>query len=108
MLHVTPPMGPPDVLVNSCVSDEIGWVDVDKETLQHKKYPNVFGIGDCTNLPTSKTAAAVGEVAHVCVCVCCNEKYGSGSEIFLVSYSGGLDFSYFELCKRPVSPGIMN
>ncbi|NXR78510.1 SQOR protein, partial [Pycnonotus jocosus] len=59
MLHVTPPMGPPAVLINSPVSDEKGWVDVDKETLQHKKYPNVFGIGDCTNLPTSKTAAAV-------------------------------------------------
>ncbi|KAM5172389.1 sulfide:quinone oxidoreductase, mitochondrial [Mantella aurantiaca] len=59
MLHVTPPMGPQDVLVNSPVADAAGWVDVDKETLQHKKYPNVFGIGDCTNLPTSKTAAAV-------------------------------------------------
>lgn len=59
MLHVTPPMGPPDVLVNSPVADAGGWVDVNKETLQHKKYPNVFGIGDCTNLPTSKTAAAV-------------------------------------------------
>lgn len=60
MLHVTPPMSPPDVLKTSPVADSAGWVDVDKETLQHKKYPNVFGIGDCTNLPTSKTAAAVG------------------------------------------------
>lgn len=69
MLHVTPPMGPPAVLINSPVSDENGWVDVDKETLQHKKYPNVFAIGDCTNLPTSKTAAAVGKVAYVSLCV---------------------------------------
>lgn len=53
-------MSPPDVLKTSPVADSAGWVDVDKETLQHKKYPNVFGIGDCTNLPTSKTAAAVG------------------------------------------------
>ncbi|NWZ43316.1 SQOR protein, partial [Brachypodius atriceps] len=65
MLHVTPPMGPPAVLINSPVSDENGWVDVDKETLQHKKYPNVFGIGDCTNLPTSKTAAAVAAQSAV-------------------------------------------
>ncbi|XP_030312577.1 sulfide:quinone oxidoreductase, mitochondrial isoform X3 [Calypte anna] len=65
MLHVTPPMGPPDVLINSPVSDEVGWVDVDKETLQHKKYPNVFGIGDCTNLPTSRTAAAVAAQSGV-------------------------------------------
>uniref|UniRef100_A0A2K5MNR4 Sulfide:quinone oxidoreductase, mitochondrial n=1 Tax=Cercocebus atys TaxID=9531 RepID=A0A2K5MNR4_CERAT len=62
MLHVTPPMGPPDVLKTSPVADAAGWVDVDKETLQHKRYPNVFGIGDCTNLPTSKTAAAVGKI----------------------------------------------
>uniref|UniRef100_A0A3Q3FH67 Sulfide:quinone oxidoreductase, mitochondrial n=1 Tax=Labrus bergylta TaxID=56723 RepID=A0A3Q3FH67_9LABR len=34
-------------------------VDVNKENLQHNRYPNVFGIGDCTNLPTSKTGAAV-------------------------------------------------
>ncbi|XP_001367951.2 sulfide:quinone oxidoreductase, mitochondrial [Monodelphis domestica] len=59
MLHVTPPMGPPDVVRESPVADAAGWVDVDKETLQHKKYPNIFGIGDCTNLPTSKTAAAI-------------------------------------------------
>ncbi|XP_037358312.1 sulfide:quinone oxidoreductase, mitochondrial isoform X1 [Talpa occidentalis] len=59
MLHVTPPMSPPDVLKTSPVADAAGWVDVDKDTLQHKKYPNVFGIGDCTNLPTSRTAAAV-------------------------------------------------
>lgn len=65
MLHVTPPMGPQDVLVNSPVADAGGWVDVDKETLQHKKYPNVFGIGDCTNLPTSKTAAAVAAQSGV-------------------------------------------
>ncbi|KAM9312954.1 sulfide:quinone oxidoreductase, mitochondrial [Gastrophryne carolinensis] len=65
MLHVTPPMGPVDVLVNSPVADAGGWVDVDKETLQHKKYPNVFGIGDCTNLPTSKTAAAIAAQSAV-------------------------------------------
>ncbi|XP_069481049.1 sulfide:quinone oxidoreductase, mitochondrial isoform X2 [Ambystoma mexicanum] len=65
MLHVTPPMGPPDALANSPVSDAVGWVDVNKETLQHKKYPNVFGIGDCTNLPTSKTAAAVAAQSAV-------------------------------------------
>ncbi|XP_019359694.1 PREDICTED: sulfide:quinone oxidoreductase, mitochondrial [Gavialis gangeticus] len=65
MLHVTPPMGPPAVLLNSPVSDAAGWVDVDKETLQHKKYHNVFGIGDCTNLPTSKTAAAIAAQSGV-------------------------------------------
>lgn len=61
MLHVTPPMGPNLVIKDSLLADEGGWLDVNKENLQHKKYPNVFGIGDCTNLPTAKTAAAVGK-----------------------------------------------
>ncbi|XP_068595136.1 sulfide:quinone oxidoreductase, mitochondrial isoform X2 [Brachionichthys hirsutus] len=59
MLHVTPPMGPNSTVKGSPLSDEAGWLDVDKYNLQHRRYANVFGIGDCTNLPTSKTGAAV-------------------------------------------------
>lgn len=60
MLHVCPPMSAPAVL-RKCpeLTDASGYLSVDKNTLQHTKYKNVFGIGDCTNLPTSKTAAAV-------------------------------------------------
>ncbi|XP_062318637.1 sulfide:quinone oxidoreductase, mitochondrial [Osmerus eperlanus] len=65
MLHVTPPMGPTAVLKGSLLSDASGWLDVDKDNLQHKKYPNVFGIGDCTNLPTAKTGAAVAAQSSV-------------------------------------------
>nr|XP_032824463.1 sulfide:quinone oxidoreductase, mitochondrial [Petromyzon marinus] len=65
LLHVTPPMGPVNVLKGSAVADAAGWVDVDKGTLQHKRYPNVFGIGDCTNIPTSKTAAAIAAQSAV-------------------------------------------
>jgi len=60
LLHVTPPMGPSDVLAeNKDLADPAGFLSVDKETLQHTKYPNIFGIGDCTNVPTAKTAASV-------------------------------------------------
>lgn len=65
MLHVTPPMGPPAVLKGSSLEDGAGWLDVNKDTLQHKTYNNVFGIGDCTNAPTSKTAAAVAAQSGV-------------------------------------------
>ena len=41
--------------------NEAGFVDVNKGTLQHTKYDNIFAIGDCSSLPTSKTAAAVGK-----------------------------------------------
>ena len=56
-------MSAPDVLKNapSSLVDGAGFLNINKHTLQHVNYPNVFGIGDCTNLPTSKTAAAVGK-----------------------------------------------
>lgn len=59
MIHVTPPMGPPDCLLGSPISDGNGFVDVDKITMRHKKYPNIFALGDCANSPNGKTAAAV-------------------------------------------------
>lgn len=59
MIHVTPPMGPPNCLLGSPISDQNGFVDVEKTTMRHKKYPNIFAIGDCANSPNGKTAAAV-------------------------------------------------
>lgn len=58
-IHVTPPMGPADCLLGSPISDQAGFVDVDKVTMRHKKYNNIFAIGDCSNSPNGKTAAAV-------------------------------------------------
>lgn len=59
LLHVVPPMSAPDFIKQSPLANADGWVDVDKNTLRSTKYGNVFGIGDCTNTPNSKTAAAV-------------------------------------------------
>lgn len=63
MLHVTPPMSSPSILrANKALTNEAGYLSVDRSTLQHTSFPNIFGIGDCTSLPTSKTAAAVGRL----------------------------------------------
>ena len=67
MIHVTPPMGPPDFIKNSPLADSAGWVDVNKSTLQHNKYQNVFGLGDASSLPTSRTGAAIRKQAPVLV-----------------------------------------
>ena len=67
MIHVTPPMGPPDIVQSSSLANSAGWVDVDKYTLQHPKFPNIFPIGDCSGLPTSKTGAAIRKQAPVLV-----------------------------------------
>ena len=58
-------MRPQDVIKNSPLADANGFVDVNKETLQHKKYPNIFGLGDCTNIPTGKTAAAIAAQSDI-------------------------------------------
>jgi sulfide:quinone oxidoreductase len=60
MLHVCPPQASPEALKKSKLADPAnGFLNVDKHSLQHVVYKNVFGIGDCTNVPTAKTAAAV-------------------------------------------------
>lgn len=85
-IHVTPPQSAPDFIKDSPLSileiDEnsgtpcmpghhttsfMGWVDVDKNTLQHKRYPNVFSCGDVANTPNAKTGAAVRKQAPVLV-----------------------------------------
>ena len=67
MLHATPYQSPPAVVKDSALANEGGWVDVHQHTLQHNKYPNVFGLGDAGSTPNSKTAAAVRKQAPVVV-----------------------------------------
>ncbi len=58
-IHVVPPMGPPKALVDSLLGWQKGtakgWLEVDEETLQHRRYKNVFGIGDICGIPIGKT-----------------------------------------------------
>lgn len=67
MIHVTPPMSAPDFIKRSPLADAAGWVEVDRATLQHPRFSNVFGLGDASNLPTSKTGAAIRKQAPVLV-----------------------------------------
>lgn len=67
MIHVTPPMGPPGFIKSSPLAAESGWVDVDPQSMRHTNYANVFSMGDVSNLPTSKTGAAIRKQAPVLV-----------------------------------------
>ena len=68
-IHVVPPMRAPDAVKNSDLAWKDGpfaaggWLEVDKATLQHRRYPNVFGIGDINGTPRGKTAATVKKSA---------------------------------------------
>jgi sulfide:quinone oxidoreductase len=67
LLHVTPPQSAPDFIKNSSLADATGFVAVDKHTLAHTQFANVFAIGDCAGTPNSKTAAAARNQAPVLV-----------------------------------------
>lgn len=67
LLHVVPPQSAPSFIKDSPLADAAGWLEVDKHSLRHTRYANVFGIGDCTSAPNSKTAAAIKSQAPVVV-----------------------------------------
>lgn len=66
-LHITPPMRAVKEIRLSALSDESGWLNVNKKTLQHNKYPNIFSLGDTISAPMGKTAASIKEQYKVLV-----------------------------------------
>jgi sulfide:quinone oxidoreductase len=71
MLHLAPPQEAPKFIQESLISIQEGpgkgWVDVDIHTMQHKRYSNIFSLGDVAFLPTAKTGAAIRKQAPVLV-----------------------------------------
>lgn len=70
MAHVVPPQSAPTWLRHTPLADPAspqGYVKVDKFTLRHPDWPNVFALGDCAGSPNSKTGAAVRKQAPVVV-----------------------------------------
>ena len=65
MLHVCPPQKGNAVVAGSELADAAGYVEVDQFTLQHARYPNIFGLGDGCSSGNAKTAAAVRQQAPV-------------------------------------------
>lgn len=68
MLHIVPPQSAPDWLKNTPLAGaEVPghYVEVDKHTLQHVRYPDVFALGDAGSTPNSKTGAAIRKQAPV-------------------------------------------
>jgi sulfide:quinone oxidoreductase len=59
MLIAVPPHRGTDVVRNSGIGDEDGWIPADKETMRVTGYDNVFAIGDATSIPISKSGVVV-------------------------------------------------
>jgi len=68
-IHVVPPMRAPDSVKNSPLSWKEGgfaaggWLEVDPKSLRHRRFPNVFGLGDINGTAKGKTAATVKKSA---------------------------------------------
>lgn len=69
VLHVVPRQSAPEWIKSSPLStgDAGGYVAVDKHTMQHVRYSNVFALGDVASSPNAKTGAAVRKQAPVVV-----------------------------------------
>jgi sulfide:quinone oxidoreductase len=60
LLVSVPLHGGAQAVTDSGLGDGAGFVPTDKHTLQSKAFPNIFALGDATDLPSSKA----GAVAH--------------------------------------------
>jgi sulfide:quinone oxidoreductase len=66
-LHIIPPQKAPKEIGDSAIGSSKGWVPVDKFSLQHVKYKNVFALGDIAAVPLGKTGgSARKQYAVVC------------------------------------------
>ncbi|MCS7029582.1 MAG: NAD(P)/FAD-dependent oxidoreductase [Bacteroidia bacterium] len=66
-LHLAPPQTTHKFVKESGLTNAQGWVDVNINSLQHNRYPNVFSLGDAAALPTAKTGAAIRKQVPVVV-----------------------------------------
>ncbi|WP_428024504.1 NAD(P)/FAD-dependent oxidoreductase [Arcobacter sp.] len=66
-LHIAPPMKAAPEIGDSEIGSAKGWVPVNKETLQHVKYPNIFSLGDIAAVPLGKTGGSVRKQYKVVV-----------------------------------------
>jgi sulfide:quinone oxidoreductase len=68
VLHVVPPQSAPDWVKKTALADPAnpaGYIEIDKHTMQHTRYSNVFSLGDAGSSPNSKTGAAIRKQAPV-------------------------------------------
>ena len=67
LLIMVPPHRGADVIVKSGIGDKDGWIPTDKQTMRINGFENAYAIGDCTNIPVSKTGVTAHLEAKVAV-----------------------------------------
>ena len=108
-LHITPPMKAAEEIANSPVGSAKGWVPVNKETLQHVKYPNVYALGDIAAVPMGKTGGSARKqykvVAENIISMMNGKeltaKYGGYTVCPLITSIGTVMLAEFDWSKKP-------
>jgi sulfide:quinone oxidoreductase len=68
LAHLVPPQSAPEWIKRGPLADPAnpgGYVQIDKNTMRHIRYPNIFSLGDAGSSPNSKTGAAIRKQAPV-------------------------------------------
>lgn len=92
-INVVPPMRAPAAVRNSPLPWSAGgwaaegWLEVDKGTLRHVRYANVFGVGDIAGVPKGKTAASVKWQVPVAIAHLVADISGSRSDALYTGYT---------------------
>ena len=100
VMHFTPPQSAPDWIKSSplSTSEGPGYVSIDKHTMQHTAYPNVFSLGDAGSSPNSKTGAAIRKQAPV---------VAENLDAFLKNQALGGEYHGYASCPLTVSTDKM-
>jgi sulfide:quinone oxidoreductase len=115
LLVMTPPHRGAAVVEDSGLGDNGGWLPTDKFTLKAKGYGDIYGVGDCTDLPVSKSGSAAHFQSRIVSEDIASEilgeensiKYDGHVECFLeTGYGKGitLNFNY----EKPPNPSHPN
>jgi sulfide:quinone oxidoreductase len=108
-LHIAPPMKAAPEIADSEIGSGKGWVPVNKETLQHVKYPNIFSLGDIAAVPIGKTGGSVRKQYKVVVDNLLslmegkelNAKYGGYTVCPIITDIGKVMLAEFDYTMKP-------
>ncbi|MFN3949446.1 NAD(P)/FAD-dependent oxidoreductase [Microbacterium sp.] len=70
VLHAVPPQRAPEWIAGSGLAasdDPHGFVDVDPETFQHSRYPEIWAVGDAATVATRRSGGAIRQQAKALV-----------------------------------------
>jgi sulfide:quinone oxidoreductase len=113
LLVMIPPHRGAELISRSGLGDAQGWLETDRHTLEAKKFPDIYGIGDATDIPVSKSGSAAHFEAKVLADRLVGKIRGSDDEpsiydgrvlCFLETGHGQASQLVFDFSKPPEPP----